>query len=423
MKLTIDHELAALIPPLRPEERAGLEASLLAEGCRDPIVTWGGTILDGHHRYAICTEHGIEFAVVERDFNDRGDARIWCLRNQGGRRNLTDDQRAMLAIVLQEALSEQAVREQRRGARAAVVVRNPMRREDPDGPHDACAPSEPPAPKRDTRAEAGAALGVSRGRVQQAKALAKARPDLAEQVARGDLSIREARRDERAAASLARAKVAAEAGAAPPGIDLRCVDVADLLDEVCGASLVHADPPWAYDNQRIHGATDGHYIDVAGMDPIVSVVDAAFDCAAEDAYLLLWCTLPMLADWFAASTGMRWTYKSGGVWAKTGRLGSGFHWRGDGEVLLLYVRGSPRPFERSASNAHVSERTEHSEKPEAWLRSLVRAFAPADGLVFDLYAGLAPMARACAHEGRSYIGAEMAVERHEMARALLVGAG
>jgi hypothetical protein len=33
---TIDPEFQALMPPLSAEERAGLEASLLAEGCRDP---------------------------------------------------------------------------------------------------------------------------------------------------------------------------------------------------------------------------------------------------------------------------------------------------------------------------------------------------------------------------------------------------
>ena len=32
--LTIDAEFQALIPPLQPDERAGLEKSLLDEGCR-----------------------------------------------------------------------------------------------------------------------------------------------------------------------------------------------------------------------------------------------------------------------------------------------------------------------------------------------------------------------------------------------------
>ena len=32
----------------------------------------------------------------------------------------------------------------------------------------------------------------------------------------------------------------------PPSIDLRRCDVAELLADVSGAALVHADPPWTY---------------------------------------------------------------------------------------------------------------------------------------------------------------------------------
>ena len=37
----------------------------------------------------------------------------------------------------------------------------------------------------------------------------------------------------------------------PTGIDLRCCDVAELLDEVRGADLVVADPPWSYRNKHV----------------------------------------------------------------------------------------------------------------------------------------------------------------------------
>ena len=38
--IQIDSEFQALIPPLSAEERAQLEANLLADGCRDPLVVW-----------------------------------------------------------------------------------------------------------------------------------------------------------------------------------------------------------------------------------------------------------------------------------------------------------------------------------------------------------------------------------------------
>jgi hypothetical protein len=41
-ELCIDPEFLALIPPLSATERQGLETSILAEGCRDPLARVGG---------------------------------------------------------------------------------------------------------------------------------------------------------------------------------------------------------------------------------------------------------------------------------------------------------------------------------------------------------------------------------------------
>ena len=41
MNIVIDEEFRKLIPPLTPEEFAGLKQSLMSEGCRDPLVLWG----------------------------------------------------------------------------------------------------------------------------------------------------------------------------------------------------------------------------------------------------------------------------------------------------------------------------------------------------------------------------------------------
>jgi len=88
--IIIDPEFAALIPPLKAEERAGLEASLKAEGCRDALVVWAGRniLLDGHNRYEICRREGISFRVLEHEFDSRADAAIWICENQRARRNL-----------------------------------------------------------------------------------------------------------------------------------------------------------------------------------------------------------------------------------------------------------------------------------------------------------------------------------------------
>jgi len=93
-----DAEFAALCPPLTAEERDGLRASLVAEGCRDALVVWAetGILLDGHNRLAICEAEGIEYRTVERAFADREAAEDWVLRNQLGRRNLSPDAASLL---------------------------------------------------------------------------------------------------------------------------------------------------------------------------------------------------------------------------------------------------------------------------------------------------------------------------------------
>jgi len=94
MKIKIHEDFKRLIPPMADEERELLEASIIAEGCRDPLVVWKekGILLDGHHRYYICNKHDIEFDYVELSFHNRDHAADWIDRNQLGRRNLTPDQ-------------------------------------------------------------------------------------------------------------------------------------------------------------------------------------------------------------------------------------------------------------------------------------------------------------------------------------------
>ena len=103
-ELQVDREFRALIPPLKPEERSGLEANIIADGCRDPLVFWNHRprplILDGHNRHEICRLHHLDFKVIEKEFEDRDEAKTWIIKTQCGRRNLSQSQRAMLAAKL-----------------------------------------------------------------------------------------------------------------------------------------------------------------------------------------------------------------------------------------------------------------------------------------------------------------------------------
>jgi hypothetical protein len=165
MDLYIDPELQAVIQPPTDQERAQLEANLLAEGCRDPLVVWAGEpparvcpscppgtpysrataliearegtvvwmcgfcehgeprpwiILDGHTRYTICQAHDIPFSIAEapswvRTFEE---AKVWMIRNQLARRNLEPYQRAELALKLEPLIAAKAKEHQQQAGGA-----------------------------------------------------------------------------------------------------------------------------------------------------------------------------------------------------------------------------------------------------------------------------------------------------------------
>lgn len=91
-----DPEFSRFVPPLAPKELELLKESILREGCRDAIVTWNGVILDGHNRYAICTEYDIPFRTEEILLETRDEAISWICANQMGRRNITEENRRYL---------------------------------------------------------------------------------------------------------------------------------------------------------------------------------------------------------------------------------------------------------------------------------------------------------------------------------------
>jgi len=98
-----------------PDEREQLEENIISSRkCYDPIILWEGIIIDGHNRYEICMEHGIEFQIVEMPLGSREEAIVWILENQLHRRNLTDVARIEIALLKAEMLREKAQRNQSR---------------------------------------------------------------------------------------------------------------------------------------------------------------------------------------------------------------------------------------------------------------------------------------------------------------------
>ncbi len=118
MNIRIDPEFKNLIPPLTREEYEQLEKNIVSEGCREPLTTWDGFIIDGHNRYEICQKHGIEFKVSEKAFESREDVKVWIINNQLGRRNLSEFVRFELMQKAKEILLQKGKEKQGHGQTA-----------------------------------------------------------------------------------------------------------------------------------------------------------------------------------------------------------------------------------------------------------------------------------------------------------------
>lgn len=410
-----EHPAAALFPRLAGADLDALAADIAANGLLGPVVLLDGAVLDGRNRLAACALAGVEPLFTEYVGDDPVS---WVVSQNLHRRHLSESQRAMVAARLAKlprgANQHRQICLSRTQPEAAELLNV-----SPRTVKSARVVQQQGVPALVDAVDAGAVA------VSAAAKIARLPPEeQAGVVARGEAEvlrvakeIRNQRREERRAARAARVVAEAEPLDAP-GVSFVVGDAAGSLRglDAASAGLVHADPPWSYDNQRLHGTSEGHY-SLDGMAGVVATLNEAYRVAADDCYLLCWATFPLLAEWFAASADLLWTYKSGAAWLKTGgRPGIGFHWRGRSEPLLLYTKGSPKPFDTMVKAGHSSEVGEHSEKPEGWLRGLVAGFAPTALPVLDVYSGRAPLARACLDAGRDYVGLELSAERVAEAR-------
>lgn len=174
MKITINEELRSFVDPLAAIEYAALERSLLAEGCRDALVLWGDTLIDGHNRYEICQRHGIEFKTVQNTtFASLEDVMLWMIDNHLARRSVSDYQRGVLALRKKNIVSTRML----------------ARAEQPAAAEEADAPKAP-EPPWNTREDVAKAARVSSNTIGQIERIQQAAtPELVEAVRAGTISI------------------------------------------------------------------------------------------------------------------------------------------------------------------------------------------------------------------------------------------
>jgi len=183
--IKINPEFRDLIPKLSQDEMAALEASILEEGCRDSIVLWNDTIVDGHNRFEICTKHSVKFNTIQKDFDNSDDVKVWMINNQLGRRNLTEFVRYELIQAKEEVLKKKG-REVMSDAKKNAIKQSNEGLFETNKPFN----EEKNEKQHNTRDEIAKDLGWSAGKVAKAQQVAKKADDLTKEKLRaGELSI------------------------------------------------------------------------------------------------------------------------------------------------------------------------------------------------------------------------------------------
>jgi N6-adenosine-specific RNA methylase IME4 len=352
------HEIASIISVDR-ETIDEVKADIQKNGQQFPVILYEGKVLDGRHRYIACTELGID--VKTEQYTGVNPARY--VISTLSRRNFKSKEQLYLCI---KRLGELADKHDEVKAKVAETG-NKKRSEAAKGnqnasknsPATSCGDTE-----RDHKAEAASKtstavadeIGVNRGAVERAEELDKKRPDLAQEVAAGEITFTAAKR------KMKKDEVSEK--------------VAELPQDKY--RIIYADPPWKYNDTQggsisdSYGAAEKHYPSMT----LTEICNLPIkDMATDDSVLFLWVTSPLLPEGLKVAKEWGYTYKSAFVWDKVkhnmGHYNSVRH-----ELLFICTKGSCTPdIAKLFDSVQEIERTKHSAKPEEF-RAIIDTIYP-----------------------------------------------
>lgn len=173
----VAHEAANLFPMMAPAEFEAFKADIKEHGVREWIVLYEDKILDGRNRYKACVELGLEPECCEMEPGDDFDPVSYVLSANLHRRHLTDAQRAMVAVRLENLYAASAKDRQRASGGDKKSVN---------------APVQEPIVSKGTAAEKAAnAMGVGARSVASAKKVTNdGATEVADAVRSGQVSVK-----------------------------------------------------------------------------------------------------------------------------------------------------------------------------------------------------------------------------------------
>lgn len=341
--MKVNDDFKKLIPALSAEEYRQLETNCIEEGIRDAILTWNDFIIDGHNRYEIATKHGLQYKTESKEFESETDAKVWMIKNQFGRRNLSNYQRSVLALELEGIFSAKAKENLKiyggnqyeiAPLQKSANILNPI----------------------DTRKELATIASVSHDTIAKVKKIqAVATPEVKARLETGDVSINQVFQDIKKEEKIQQRVELIE--------KQKKEITEDKLPELSGLyHVISVDPPWPYGREyNPDGSRVANPYPEMNINDIKSI-ELPF---TEDSILFLWTTHKFLPDAFDIIKHWGFEYKATLVWNKE-KIGMGAWFRMQCEFCLFSVKGSPMWDNTTERDIITEGRREHSRKPDAF---------------------------------------------------------
>ena len=354
--MKILQELESLIPPLSNEEFKQLERNILEEGIREPLITWNGILIDGHNRFRIAQEHDMNYETLEKEFENINLVKEWMINNQFGRRNLSNYQRSVLALQLEDVFKEKA--------KENLVLTGE------NFGKGLQISAKPIIEKIDTRQEIAKLANVSHDTIAKVKKIeATATPEVKARLNTGTMSINEAYKEIKKEKKIEERK---------EDIKKQLKDIeSGKLPELWGKfEVIAIDPPWAYEEKGGLSANDYNPEITRGATPYPTMTLSQIKDInlplTDNSVVFLWTTHAFLKDAFDILEHWNLKYKATLVWDKE-KMGMGRTIRLQCEFCLIAFKGNPI-FNGSSERDIIREsRREHSRKPDAFYQYVERS--------------------------------------------------
>ena len=436
-KLKIDPEFKNLIPPLTAEEYAGLEESILQEGCRDALIVWGDTLIDGHNRFEICTRHNIPFEVTEMFFPSRDDVKLWMIGNQLARRNINNYARTTLECLSEEIQEKQKERKQKSidnlrqnaGDRVCEITKSV---------ETAVNTAKEVAHRANVGEQTASRVMTINKHIEAAIAnngtVAGQKPEeLKRQLMNGDITVNKAYQE------LQREEKAKKKAAAMSELKDKAVNDGNVVNGDCIAEMekladasvdcVITDPPYGINYVSNFRVVDSEVVKAVNNDDLQSALKL-WEKACEvlsrkmkpDSHIYIFTSWKVYPQ-FAEITARYFRIKNCLVWEKNnwsmGDLDGNY--AEQYEMAIFATKGNRKlnggrdtnilHYDRVANGSLL-----HScEKPVDMLRFLISKSSNPGELVIDPFAGSGSTLVACKREGRAYWGCELDSENYKIA--------